>query len=205
MRAKIISLDPDAVDPDGIFTVDTVTVAGALTLAGALVTLTVATMDYARRIGILSSGVDTGITFTIVGTDADGRAISEAVTGGSSTTATSVLYFKTITSITASGAAAGNVTIGTVDELVSRTIPLDHYDKYAPTISVEAVTGTLDITIEESFSDMWSDTAFVFQAAMSNLSGVTHADLDRHVHGMRVEFNSYTAGADVRLSITSNG
>jgi parallel beta-helix repeat protein len=102
----------DDADADGIFTINTVAGAGALTLAGALVAGTVATMNHARRIVILSSGNDSGITFTVTGTDPDDAVLVEVITGGNATTANSTGRFKSITSIVSSGAAAANVTIG---------------------------------------------------------------------------------------------
>jgi len=208
MRAKTITIDPDAVDANGIYTIAVVEGTGALTLAGALVTGTVATMDYARRIGILSSGNDVGITFTIVGTDADGRALSEAVTGASGGTAESAGYFKTITSITASGAAAANVTVGTVDEFVTNVIPLNHHAADAHTVSIELVTGTINFSIVESFSDMWDSAAFVFTAcatALTAITAVAHANLDTHVTGIRFVCNSHSTGAAVKMVVIQNG
>jgi len=209
MKSKTITIDPDAVDANGIYTTAVVAGAGALTFDGALVTDSVAYMDYARRIGILSSGDDTGITFTIVGTDADGRAISEVVTGGNGATAESVLYFKTVTSITASGAAAANVTIGTVDEFVSNTIPLNHYEANAPTVSIEGISGTIDLSVQQTFSILQqTDTAFVFFAGHANLTTITAdaaADLSNHITGLRLVCNSYTDGAELRMVIHQNG
>ena len=211
MRAKTKIIDPDAVDPNGIFTVDTVTGTApiVLTLAGALVSDGVATMDLAHRIAIISSGADSGITFTVVGTDADNRAITEVITGGATATVESVAYFKTITSITASGAAAANVTIGTVDKLVSNTIPLNHYAHDAATVSIEKVTGTIDFSIEETFSDIWDSTAYVFRAAsaatLTTITAAAFMNMDNHATGIRFVANSYTTGADVTIKINSNG
>ena len=205
MRAKTITIDPDAVDPNGIYTIAAVSALGELTLAGVLVSGTVATMDYARRIGIISAGVDTGITFTIVGTDADGRAISEAVTGASTATATSIAYFKTITSITASGAAAGNVTIGTVDEFVLNAIPLNHYAKKPATVSIESKTGTIDFTIQETFSDIWKTPVYIFQDRATDITIPSYAEVGLHAHGVRLRCNSYTNGAKLKFTISSNG
>ena len=164
-------------------------------------------MDYARQLSIDSSGNDVGITFTVVGTDADGRAISEVVTGGNTAAVESALYFKTVTSITASGAAAANVTIGTVDEFVSNTIPLNHHASVAATVSIEAVTGTINFSLEETFSDIWDTATYVFTAAPAALSAITavaHENLDIHVSGIRFKANSYTTGADVKLIIREN-
>ena len=209
MRSKEITIDPDAVDPNGIYETATVTGAISIVFDGALVTDSVAYMDYARRIGILSSGNDVGITFTIVGTDADDRAISEVVTGASGATAESALYFKTVFSITSSGAAAANVTIGTVDEFVSNTIPLNHYSEHSPTMSIEGISGTINLSVEQTFSMLQqTDNAFVFSAGHANVTTITAdaaADMSNHITGIRFVCNSYTDGASVRLIIHQDG
>ena len=125
MKPKKFDFDPDDTDADGLKTIAAIAGAGALTMNGALVSGGVATMDYARQIAILSAGDDSGDTMTIVGTDADGLALTEVVTMANAGTAESTGYFKTVTSLTASGASAGNVTIGVADEFVSPTIPID--------------------------------------------------------------------------------
>jgi len=202
---QTIDIDLDDVDPNGIFTINTVAGAITLTLAGALVSGTVATMDYARQIGILSSGNDTGITFTVTGTDGDGRALSEVVTGASATTAESAGYFKTVTSIVTSGAAAANVTIGTVDEAVSNTYPLNHHASTGALISA-VVTGTIDYTIEERFDDIqistglqsgWTDiTAFADKTATVTSTAT------RGATAFRIVINSHSSGARLLTSIT---
>lgn len=71
-------------------------------------------MDVARRIIIASSGADSAIIFTVRGTSRDGNAQSETITGvATPTPVQSVLDYKTITSITPSGATAGNISAGT--------------------------------------------------------------------------------------------
>jgi hypothetical protein len=164
-------------------------------------------MDYARRIGILSSGTDTGITFTIVGTDADGKAVTEVVTGADADTAESDAYFLTVSSITASGAAAANVTIGTVDEFVTNTIPVNHYASDPPTVAVAAISGTIDVTVEETYSEMEGDDTFVFLPGPASLTSITSdasGDMDNHITGIRLVCNSYTTGATLTMIINQN-
>ena len=124
--------EPTAADTNGICTSQTTSAAANLTLNGALcatingnsvyapsVSGTAATADgaWARKIGITSDGNDSGITFTITGTDVDGKALSETVTGPNSTTVYSTnstaANFKTVTKIATSAATTGNITIGT--------------------------------------------------------------------------------------------
>ena len=124
--------EPTAADTDGICASQTTSAAANMTLNGALtatingnsvyapsVSGTAATADgaWARKIGITSDGNDSGITFTITGTDVDGKALSETVTGPNSTTVYSTnstaANFKTVTKIATSAATTGNITIGT--------------------------------------------------------------------------------------------
>ena len=103
-----------ALDADGLSTAAAVGNNAALTLGGALTSGGAYTADTgtARQITLLSAGDDSGKTFTVVGTDIHGDALSETVTGADTGTATSSGYFATISSITADGNPAGNMSAG---------------------------------------------------------------------------------------------
>ena len=93
--------------------------ASAIHTAGAVVSLTSATVtnDVARAVLMTqSAGDNTGVTYDITGTDANGTVINETINGlGAAGTAQTTAAFKTITSITNSGTAgAVAVTFGTV-------------------------------------------------------------------------------------------
>ena len=108
-----------ALDADGLSTAAAVGLNAALTLSGALTSGGAYTADTgtARQITLLSAGDDTGITFTVVGTDVNGDALSESVTGVNDDTATSTGYFATVSSITAVGDPAGNMSAGINSEV----------------------------------------------------------------------------------------
>lgn len=108
----VIISDEVALDADGISTAASVGNNAALTIGGALASGGSVTNASGRQVTILSAGNDSGISFTVVGTDVNGSALSETVTGANAGTATSSGYFKTITSITAVGNPAGNVSAG---------------------------------------------------------------------------------------------
>lgn len=108
----VIISDEVALDADGISTAASVGNNAALTIGGALASGGSVTNASGRQVTILSAGDDSGISFTVVGTDVNGSALSETVTGADTGTATSSGYFKTITSITAVGNPAGNVSAG---------------------------------------------------------------------------------------------
>jgi len=103
-----------ALDADGLSTAAAVGNNAALTLGGALTSGGAYTADTgtARQITLLSAGNDSSKTFTVVGTDVNGDALSETVTGANAGTATSTGYFATISSITAVGNPAGNMSAG---------------------------------------------------------------------------------------------
>ena len=111
VTAVIIS-DEVALDADGISTAASVGNNAALTIGGALASGGSVTNASGRQVTILSAGNDSSKSFTVVGTDVNGSALTESVTGANAGTATSSGYFKTITSITAVGNPAGNVSAG---------------------------------------------------------------------------------------------
>jgi hypothetical protein len=87
---------------------------GGFAVAVSTVTAPVATLDTQRRVLITSGGTDTGITFTVTGTNDVGQTISETLTGGSSGSPVYTnLDFKTVTGVTHTGSVASTVTIGT--------------------------------------------------------------------------------------------
>lgn len=95
-----------------------------VTINGALASGGVATFDVARRVRITSGGNDTAVTFTLYGTDRNGIAIQESVTGTNTSTADSVKDYKTVTRIATSGDAAAGLTIGTGPVASTPWIPI---------------------------------------------------------------------------------
>jgi hypothetical protein len=128
MRPVIVNCGPYAApSATNIRTATSIAAAGAVTLNGSLVSGGVATLDQPRRVLFTSSGNDSGITFTVNGTDWNNSPVSEVVTGANATTVYTVYDFKTVTSITASGASAGTVSIGTNGVASSRPVFIDTY------------------------------------------------------------------------------
>jgi hypothetical protein len=115
MAFDIWAINPDP-DDDSLRTDASIAAAGALTL----ITGNVSPYGTGYKIGITSADDDTGITFTIVGVkvgDLTGANTTEVVTGVDTDVATSTNFYTEIKSITASGASAGNVKIGSVGSL----------------------------------------------------------------------------------------
>ncbi len=149
-----LSLILAAADDDNIFTSAAVGGAGAIVLAGDLVTGTVATLDAPRRILITSSGDSSGMTFTVNGTDRNGKALTEVVTGPNATTGATTRDFATVTSVVASAAATGNIKVGTNATGSSNPYIVDRFINPA-VISAYLALGAGDTAhIEVSYDDV---------------------------------------------------
>lgn len=111
------------------------------------------TLDVPRRILITSSGNDSGRTFTVTGTDWNGSAVSESITGPNTTTTYTLTDFKTVTSVTISGSSASTVKVGTNGIASSRPIVLDTY-ALAPTSLQADVTGTVNYSISQTLDNV---------------------------------------------------
>ena len=120
-------------------------------------------LSASRQITITSAGNDSDKTFTIMGTDADGNALTEVVTGANANVATSTNYFKTITSIDPSANPAGATTAGII---VDDKITLTPSSTSDATITIEGVAVT---------ATGISDARFKFDA--NGLLTTTQADI----------------------------
>ena len=71
------------------------------------------TLDVSRNITVFSAGDDSGETFTVFGTTADGTVVSESATGGNNSTITGTTLFAKIIGVEFSVRPAGNIKVGT--------------------------------------------------------------------------------------------
>ena len=112
VSAVTITADTVALDADGISVAAAVGNNAALVIGGALASGGAVALSHGRIVTILSAGNDAAKSFTVTGTDVNGDAQTESITGANAGTATGAKYFKTIASITAVGNPAGNVSAG---------------------------------------------------------------------------------------------
>jgi len=115
----------------------------------------VAVISAAQIVTITSTGDDTGVTFTVTGTDADGRDQSEDVTGANAGAAATTGFYKTVTSISSDGATDGDIIIGVLDADGARgqMIPVNfRATDFSIGIGV-VVTGTINYTVQHTFQD----------------------------------------------------
>jgi len=149
--------------------------AGAILINGTLATAGVATLGAAQLITLVSGADDTDITFTITGTDSDGRAQTESLVGASAGTKTSTKYFKTITSITHTGSVATTLTAGCAIDSVSNTVrPNLNVSPVAIGIGVTLVSGTATYKVQHSYQNgteshpsLWFDNSAGAKTASS--------------------------------------
>lgn len=137
--------------------------AGAILINGTAVTAGVATIDavtatnsaIGRRVIVTSGGNDTGITFTITGTNASGNIVSDTFAGVSGGAAQSNLDFVTVTGATHTGSIASTVTIGTngVGSSEWRTWSWMSDSPMDLSYAVELVSGTATFTVEYTYDD----------------------------------------------------
>jgi hypothetical protein len=128
----------------------------------------VATMDKPRRVLITSAGNDSGITWTITGTDWNNAPISEVLTGGNTAAVASLLDYATVAGIKASAAAASTVTVGTNGVAGSRPIGLDQMG-LSPTALQVTVSGTVNYTVQQTLDDP-------NRVGLSSVAWVNHPD-----------------------------
>lgn len=128
--------------------------AGAITINGSAATGGVATLDVQRRVILTSGGNDTGITFTVKGTNQSGAPISDSFAGASGGAAQSNLDFLTVTSITHTGSVATTLTAGT-NGVGSSPWQILNWNQYPMdlTVSVELRSGAANFTIEHTYDD----------------------------------------------------
>ena len=121
---------------------------GALTINGSLANAGSATLATARAVSIASDSDETRVSFTVVGTDKDGGALTEVVKGGNNTTVTSTGLFKTITSVTSDMAVTGVVTVGSSGPLNTTTASEDLI------IGMDSVARTIDVADHDSAKEV---------------------------------------------------
>jgi hypothetical protein len=118
VKAKFILADTTAANTDGVCESQTPAGGGAqdLTIDGAQASGGVATFTAARLITIASTGADDGRTFTVTGTDVNGNAQTETITGPDTATVTGTLYFRTVTTVSVDDDTAGAIIVGMTND-----------------------------------------------------------------------------------------
>ena len=211
MRPFTIDVDPANSDADGLADGNssagaTVTIDGVLASGGSFTSAD----GLGRRLAILDLGADdqSGATYTITGTDADGVAQTEDLAGpGASATVETTKYFLTVSSIAIASAAAGStVDIGTVDEAASATHILNRRAEEGALIQT-AVTGTVNYSVEGTVADAAGSAApqsldWIDITAFSGKTAAVLANANAHLSAIRLVTNSFTDTAEVQAHVS---
>lgn len=185
--------------------------AGSIGGSGSLSLLSTSTSDsMGHKIIITSAGNDSGLTFTVSGTDVDGRTVSESITGPNTTTATSTNYYASDLAISVDGASAGNVSIGWDDEAVSKQLIGECYAESSTTY-VQA-TGTVNYTVQfcnqkTKLFDLASSPAWQAHTDTDVVTATADASGSANVPvcAYRVVVNSYSSTPSLYASFTWAG
>ena len=158
MRPYILTRTLLPLDADGVALSQSLAGAGDLILNGVLAVNqtsgypsalhAVAVIGDQQRVTIASGGNDSGITFTIYGTNYQGEPIQETLTGPNAGTVNSTLNYSSVTRVAGSGATVAAVTVGILGTGESQPLPLDIYTPSSwNTISLE-FTGAANVTVQ---------------------------------------------------------
>lgn len=189
---------------------------GAITLNGADVSGGVATIDTysasnntetGRRVIVTSGGNDTGINFTVTGTNSSGSVISDTFAGASGAAAQSNLDFVTVTSVTHTGSVASTVTVGTNGVGSTRWISFNYLVTPPMNlgIAVELVSGSANFSVQYTYDDPNNLTSGVTYplpftlATISAQSATIDSTISTPIFAVRLLVNSGTGTLRTRI------
>jgi hypothetical protein len=182
---------------------------GAITLNGSTVSGGVATLDTQRRILITSGGNDSGITFTVFGTNQAGASIQETVTGSNATSVFTNQDFLTVTSVTHTGSVASTVTVGTNSTGSTPWLLMDQHVTPAcvalalipngDTVSAEYTYDDFLNLAAAAFPTVWSSSPGQLPAAMTGATTNKDATMTWPVKGVRLTVTAGTAAATMEV------
>lgn len=203
----ISTVTSNAAVTDSVAASQTPAGAGNLTLSAATVTFG---SGAAQLITIISTSNISNRTFTITGTDVyDGAQVESGITGPNNGTVTSTLYFKSVTQVAISGAAAGALTVGNSASAEGQMYVPDIYSNPfsvgmgcavvsgSPTYSIQH---TFYNTIEESF--VYKDAVWFTHSVISGKTANQDGNYDFPVYGIKLIL---TAAGVVRVRLLQSG
>ena len=157
----------------------------------------------AHQLSISSTANIATLVFTITGEDADGKAITDTITGINNSTVETTKYFSSWSALSVSATLGANtVDVGWVDEVVTKTIPIDWISNTGATLAVD-VTGTINYTTQQTFDDIQASATASQTAQWLSVSAGQTADLVASAAvgatAVRLVVNSYSSGAEAQL------
>jgi hypothetical protein len=211
MRNLVAEIAALVNDADGIAEDQTLAAAGNLDLDGALAAGGSVTLSVAQRVTLTSDADDTGVTFTVTGTNANGQPQTEDITGANAGASSGALHFLTITQIAADGATAGDVQAGVLSANggVSKIIRVNSkQNDFLVGLFVEqsgTATWTVETTAvepEPGHANGWAAAATWYP--VEEMTGISQNEVGNivvPVNGVRLRTVAYTSGT-LKLTVT---
>jgi hypothetical protein len=205
MNLTSVSCTPTAVDADGVCASQS-PAGGAILINGALASGGVATFGAAQLVRLTSAADDSGITFTFRGTDADGNSLAETVAGTNAGNSDTTLYFKTITSITASAAVTGAIIVGNLITSVSPTMKVN--TALNPTninLYAQLISGTATFGLQYTFDAIGGYPAtWIEDGTLTAKSASTELSWTKPINAFRLRLTASSSGV-VQLKAVQAG
>jgi len=152
MRPISFTRAQPAADADSIVSAQSLSVSGAITLDGVLVSNGVATLTVPAVLTAYSQA-SSSINFVVTGTGPAGQSQVETLAVTASGTITGSLSFATVTGIVASAAAASTISIGNGVPGYTGWLPLDIYTPNQVTNISAKTSGTVNYSVEYTNED----------------------------------------------------
>jgi hypothetical protein len=204
-KAKAITLAPVAADVDYISTTESITTPWALQLDGVL--------DLSanpQHVTITTTSNETGETFTVVGTDRYGAAMTETLAGPNATIVAGTKNFATVTSITGTADATG-VTAGVNGLCESNWYVLNYRGHdFNVGLGLDIVSGSLTCAVQHTFNNVLTDSFAEDDATVHTHDTITGktADFDGNYTNppvaCRLAVTAFTSGS-ATLRIVQSG
>jgi len=195
MTTVYVSCTPTAVDADGICASQS-PAAGAILINGALAASGVVTLAAAQLIRLTSAGDTSGITFTFNGTDADGGTQSQTVAGTAASNTDTTLYFKTITSITASGSVTGAIVVGNLITSISPTLKINNgINPVNFNLLAQLVSGTATFYMDYTFDPVGPyPSVWIADSVITNKTANMEGTWIKPISGLRLRLTASSSG-----------
>lgn len=217
MNLKQFNVAPIDVDPNGIAEDQQPDTGTPFVLNGALCdTGTAGQFDISDsypagisgvRIGFESTGDWSGVTISVSGKDQDGQSVSEDITGPSNGTVESVTYWSYIPAggITVSDTVATDIEAGTVDEVITKTVPINYRQCHdAFTTAVLGLSGTIQYDMQQTFEHISQAYPVNWIDYQSNKSADLAANCSDYATAVRLVVDSYSSGAELQYHVNGD-
>lgn len=153
-----------------------------------------------------------GVTFTIIGTDANGKyQIETGLVGpASNSTVTSTKFFKTVATIQPSATMGGLVvSVGIAAPSLSPVVPLVFRSPSGAALTVD-ISGTINFTVQETYANVFDATNPAADLPWAGITALAAKTADTSgvatigACGIQVLVNTVTNGATYKLYLSQS-